>query len=347
MAAKERQLNQHVAATWFAEGERQLGLGDTRKAIEAFRKATSSDYENRDYILALAQALATAGRTDEARYALVRLRDAAPENAEVNLDLARLAARRAEVADASRYYHNALYGLWTGSEVDRQQRQVRMELIRFLLDHQQRSAALSELLVLESDLPDEADLQTQIAQLFLNADDPNHALRHFRHALRADKHDGAALSGAGEASFRLGDYAQARRYLESAAEAGEKDGTQQSLVLTEMILNTDPLSPHLTREERGRRLRIGFDQALATLEACLSRSGGPVAAPDLEALHSTAIATRPQLKPHAIGRDSEALESGIDLVTRMEEGVASRCGEPEGLDRALLLIGRKYKEVLP
>jgi tetratricopeptide (TPR) repeat protein len=344
MAAKERQLNQYVAATWFAEGEQQLAQGNTRKAIESLRRATSSDYDNRDYSLALARALATVGRDEEARYALLRLRDAAPENAEVNLDLARIAAKHADVAEASHYYHNALYGLWTGTEVDRQQRQVRMELIRFLLDHQKRSAALSELLILESDLPDDADTQTQVAQLFLNADDADHAIKHFRSALRVDKHDPLALSGAGEAAFRLGDYAQARHYLEGAVAVGEKGPAQESLALTKMILSSDPLTPHLPTEERGRRLKVGFDQAFATLESCQSQSGGPS---DLDALHSEAAAMKPQIKTHAQRPDPETLESGVDLIAKMEEAVSNRCGEPQGLDHALLLIGRKYRGAMP
>jgi tetratricopeptide (TPR) repeat protein len=347
MAAKERRLNQHVAATWFAEGKRQLGEGDTKRAIDSFRRATSSNYENRVYRLALANALATAGHFEEARYALLQLRDSVPESAEVNLDLARLASKRGDVAEVAHYYHNALYGLWTGTEVDRQQREVRMELIRFLLGHQQYGPALSELLILETDLPEKAAIQTDVGQLFLDANDANHALRHFTRALRSDKHDPAALAGAGDAAFRLSDYSQARRYLEGAAAGSKTERVQELLSLTTMILSNDPLSPHLTPGERTRRLRVGFEQAFGTLEACIGHPGNRANHADLDALYAEAIAMRPHLKVAMVRRDAEVIDTGIELIARIEEAVKANCGEPEGFDRALLLIGHKHGGVLP
>ena len=345
MAAKERRLNQHVAATWFDKGQQQLQAGDIKRAVESLRKATGADYENREYGLALANALAVAGHVEEARYALLRLRESAPESAEVNLDLGRLAARRGDVAEASRYYHNALYGLWTGKQVDQRQREVRMELIRFLLDRQQRSPALSELLILETDLPEDVAVQTEVGRLFLEADDASHAMKHFTRALRSDKRNPATLAGAGEAAFRLGDYAQARRYLESALASGETETVQQLLSLTKTILTADPLSPRLTREERSHRLQLGFDQAVATLEACINRTGNHSNLTELNAMHAEALAMRPQLKVAKLRRDADLLDSAVDLIGRIEEAARVDCGEPEGLDRALLLIGRKYRGV--
>ena len=345
MAAKERQLNQHVAATWFEKGQQLLQASDIGGAIESLRKATSSDYENREYALALANALAAAGHTEEARYALLRLRESAPESAEVNLDLGRLAAKRWDVAEASRYYHNELYGLWTGKQVDRQQRDVRMELIRFLLDRQQQSAALSELLILETDVPEDAAVQTEVGQSFLQADDASHALKHFTRALRSDKRDSAALAGAGEAAFRLGNYAQAYRYLENAQGIDKTESVQQLFSLTKTILSVDPLTPRLTRQERSRRLQLGFDQAFATLEACIGRPGNHTNLTELNAIHAEGLTMRPQLKATKLLRDRELLESAIDLIGRIEEAVRVDCGEPQGLDRALLLIGRKSRGV--
>jgi tetratricopeptide (TPR) repeat protein len=347
MAAKEHQLNQHVAALWFQKGQQQLQVGDTKGAIESFRKATSSDYETRAYGLALANALAAAGDTQEAQYALLRLRESAPEDAEVNLDLARLAARSGDVTEASRFYHNALYGLWTGKQIDQQQREVRLELVRFLLSRQQRGAALSELLILENDLPEDAAAQTAAAELFLQADDATHALKHFTRAIHLEKHDETALVGAGEAAFQLGNYAQAYRYLEAARGVKETDQVRQVLSLTSMILSSDPLAPHLNQEERSQRLELGIKQALVRLQACIGLSAkDDTHEASLGALQDEAAAMQKKLKVTKVRRDAEQLSTGVELIARIEEATRLSCGEPEGIDRALLLIGRKYKGML-
>ncbi len=134
MAAKEQQLDARIAAIWYDEGERQLSSGKVERAIESFRKATTDALGNRTYTLALATALAAGNHDAEAEQTLLRLRESEPEDAEINLQMARLAAKRGEVDDAVHYYRNALYGRWTGAEMDEQKRQVRAELIRFLLD---------------------------------------------------------------------------------------------------------------------------------------------------------------------------------------------------------------------
>lgn len=107
MAAKVREMDARVAAAWFGEGERQVRTGDMGSAIDSFRNATSRDHDNRTYVLALANALATAGHGEEARQSLLRLRESSPENAEINLHLARLAAKREDVAEALRYHYGS------------------------------------------------------------------------------------------------------------------------------------------------------------------------------------------------------------------------------------------------
>jgi thioredoxin-like negative regulator of GroEL len=67
----------------------------------------------------------------------------APQDAAVNLALARVAARRGSVEDATRYYHNAMYGVWP-SEPDANRNRARVELIKFLLEKNARAQADSE-----------------------------------------------------------------------------------------------------------------------------------------------------------------------------------------------------------
>jgi len=65
------------------------------------------------------------------------------------------------------------------SHVDERRQQVRLELIHLLLDHNQRSRALSELLILGSEVPQSAGANAEIAKLFLSAGDAQHALGYF------------------------------------------------------------------------------------------------------------------------------------------------------------------------
>lgn len=346
MAAKEREMDARVAAAWFAKGEEQVRTGDMSSAIDSFRKATSRDHDNRTYVLALANALAAAGHTEDARQALLRLRESSPENAEINLNLARLAAKRGDVADALRYYHNALYGLWTGNEADQDVQKVRVELIHFLLDHQEHSRALSEVLILAAEIPEgDAASQSEAGQLFIDAGDAQHALKHFVSAIASDGDNAAALAGAGEASFQLGDYIAASRYLESALERGHSSGSSLELLnKTKMILSNDPLAAHLTREERNRRILANFDQARQRFQSCLSRQVGENSAHSgLDPLQADVLAMQSKLQLRNLRRDPELLREVVELISKIEETANASCGKPTGLDEALLLLGRKYK----
>jgi tetratricopeptide (TPR) repeat protein len=347
MAAKEREMDARVAAAWFGEGEEQVRTGDMKSAIDSFRKATSRDHDNRAYVLALANALAAAGHSEEARQALLRLRESSPENSEINLHLARLAAKRGDVAEALRYYHSALYGLWTGSQADQDPQKVRVELIHFLLDHQEHSRALSEVLILATEIPEgDASGQSEAGQLFLEAGDAQHALKHFVSAIALDRNNAAALAGAGDAAFKLEDYAAARRYLEAALEQDHSsESGLQLLNITKMILSNDPLAPHLSREERNRRVLVDFDQSLRRLQSCLNQHSAMKnsASSALESLQADVLAMRSKLQLRNLRRDPELLRDGVELISKIEETTNASCGKAAGLDQVLLLIGRKYR----
>ncbi len=81
------------------------------------------------------------------------------------------------------------------------------EEIHFLLDHQENSRALSEVLILAAEIPDDDPTgQTEVGQLFLRAGDAQHALKHFVRSMALERNNPAALAGAGDAAFQLGDY---------------------------------------------------------------------------------------------------------------------------------------------
>jgi tetratricopeptide (TPR) repeat protein len=344
VAAADKQVEDRVGEIWFQTGEQQLAARQYDRSIESFRKARARDRDKREYVLALATALESANHTDEARQALLHIRETAPENAEVNLSLARLDAKRQDVTESLRYYHNALYGLWTGSQVDEQRRKVRIELIDFLLAHQQPNMALSELLVLDTELPDTVRDYDIVGKLFLRARDPAHALKDFDRALHLDRHDATALEGAGQAAFDTQDYSLARKDLEAASglEPHNTD-VQHLLALVLLVFSRDPLLPRLGREERLRRATDDYDQAINTLHACLDQQATKAASqPVLISLDAEAQQFQDQLKSKDAKQDPEVVRDSIDLVYRIEHAVNANCTPVQGSDKALLLIGRRH-----
>lgn len=347
MAAKEQQMDARIAAISYEEGQRQFSSGQIEKAIDSFRKATTDALRERTYALALANALAAGNHDAEAQQTLLRLREANPEDAEINCQLARLAAKRGEVDDAVHYYQNALYGRWAGTQLDERKLQLRVELIRFLLVHQQRDIALSELLILDADLPRSAVAHVDTARLFLKAGDPQHALNDYDAAIELDKDNVDALTEAGEAAFRLGDYPRAEMYLRAAVKLNPKiEKTRRLLSVAEMVLSGDPLAPYLTKQEEQQRLLRGLTQASERLQGYLSQTTDSRQISQLNALREQALAMESELHSK-LPPGPEQTKSGVELIYAIEKATSAATGEPDGFDRALLLIGQKHGGAQP
>jgi tetratricopeptide (TPR) repeat protein len=339
VADLNRQRNAHIAAYWYRQGQRQLKEGRPEEAIASLREATTNDHDNRGFAFALAQALGATNRNDEARLALLRLRESSPESPQINLQLARLSARNRDLPEALRYYHHALYGLWTGEKVDEQRRQVRLELIHLLLDHKDRSRALAELMAFSTDAPRTAPVQLELGHLYTEAGDAPSALQHFAQAAQLDTRNVSALLGAGETAFQLGDYKTAEGFLNRAT-ALDKNATRaaQLLETTRLIQSSDPLESHLSRLEQVQRLQAALEQSARRLQCGGNILIGPVKIP----LQLEIDALLPKVTPENLREDSELLAAGADLVFKIEETTSQTCGKPMGLDEALLLAGRKH-----
>jgi tetratricopeptide (TPR) repeat protein len=347
MAARVQQLDAKIAAVWFERGMQYMEAGETEKAIQSFRKATADAGDNQKYLLALADALAADNYAAEAGQLLLTLRESHPVNAEINTQLARLAAQQGEVQEAVHYYQSALYSNWAAAQAD-ERRRLRIEFIRFLLAHQQRDLATSELLVLQGRTPDSAPAHIETAKLFLEADDQKHALQEYEEAVRLDSHNEEALTGAGETSFQLGDYAEAERYLRDALDVNpDSQKARQLLWLAELVQSEDPLAPRLSPLERQRRLRADFQRSEQRLDSCLNQTAGSIASTELQALKAEALAVQPKLRSEMHPPDSDAVRSGVDLIFRMQQAASGHCGEPAPEDEALLLIGRRHNGERP
>ena len=87
---------------WYERGQVAMTAGHPAEAVEDFRSALSFSSTNTDYQMALAEALAASGRTEEAAAYFSSLHDAEPGDGYLNLQLARLAVRRRNPAAGHR-----------------------------------------------------------------------------------------------------------------------------------------------------------------------------------------------------------------------------------------------------
>ena len=143
----------HVLAdNWFAQGEASFQAGDIQSALIDYRNALVYSPGNTKFQFHLALALAAVGRGDEGRTYLLNLLSESPGSGEVNLALARIAARKGATSEAIRYYHAAIYGEWENNPIGMRW-QVRRELSEYLLDRGEAQQAVPEIIALSDDTP--------------------------------------------------------------------------------------------------------------------------------------------------------------------------------------------------
>jgi len=333
----------------------ELGLESVRAnryddAIAAFRAALTCDRTNSQYQLSLARALRDSNdprRLDEAESYLVVLWQRTPQDASVNLALARVAAHRGSIEDATRYYHNAMYGVWN-SDPDANRNKARIELIQFLLKKGARAQADSELIALAAAVPPDPPAHLQAAQLFEQAQDFAGAFAQYDETLHLDPGNSTALAGAGEAAYRSGNYRSAERYLRSAVNANPADAeSRQLLASTELVLRSNPFHSHISDAERNRRILAAFSQAEGRLTSCAQHAGIDLKAADsqpasaLPGLQARWLLAKPDLELLRSPAETDLPDAIMDVVFQIEQQTAATCGPPQGLDLALLLISQK------
>jgi tetratricopeptide (TPR) repeat protein len=336
-------------------------------AIAAFRAALTCDPTNSQYQLSLARALRDSNdprRLDEAESYLLALWERTPQDAAVNLALARVEAHRDSIEDATRYYHNAMYGVWN-SDQDANRSRARIELIQFLLKRNVSAQAESEIIALAAALPRDPAAHLETAQLFAKAQDYVNGLAQYEEVLHLDPDNPSALAGAGEAAYRSGNYATAQRYLRSAVNGNPADANSRALLATaDLILRVNPFVSHISDAERNRRIAAAFSRAGERLAECAQQTGvdlssAPAAKPaaakttaamsaapgadasPLLTLQSRWTAAKPDLSRLRSPGENDLPDAIMDVVFQIEQQTAAVCGQPQGLDLALLLISQK------
>ncbi|HLI30950.1 MAG TPA: tetratricopeptide repeat protein [Terriglobia bacterium] len=340
---QQRALGGH----WYTRGETDLKAGHPQAALLDFRTALYHASGNSIYQLRLAQALIDSGRLDEARTYLMRLWQSNPADGEVNLELAQVAMRENNVPQIINYFHNAIDGVWPNSSKQRRL-QLRQELCEYLIDHNRRTEALAELMALSAATPNDAPLRTQVAELFLKAQDYDTALKEFHTSLQLDPKQAEAWKGAGEAAFASGNYRKARDSLIRALRLAPRDEKATRLLkTTENILQINPFDRRVSAAARRRRVILAFGLGLNRLQECAKILGQPLQASsssqqtDLQQAYAAAMKMKPQIGEAALRRNPDLADFAMNLVFNIEQITAKQCGSPKGLDLALLLLASK------
>lgn len=331
-----------LAVRWQARGTADLQAQRFESAVNDFRASLLYSRDSSSAQLSLAEALLGLGKTDEAYAYLINLWDREPENGNVNLNLARIAASKGQTRNALRFYHNAIYATWP-SDQETESRNARFELVEYLLRINAKTQAQAELLALAASLTEHSHEQEHLGSSFLRAGDPQHAFVAFKFALRQDRNNGSALAGAGIAAFQLGLYPTARHYLLQALLITPKDQqTAEWLSKTNAVLSLDPYRRQLSDTERDDIAIHAFATAGTRLQTCDAQAAASKAS--WQNLEQQWNELKPQMIPAKMRSNPDLVNTAMELAIGIETKTNGVCGAPSESDSALLLIANLHEE---
>jgi len=327
---------------WVNRGEADLKAHRYELAVNEFRTALLYSRDNYTYQLDLAEALIGLKKTNEAYAYLVNLWEREPENGLVNLELARIAVKRGNTERALRYYHNAIYAIWPGDQ-ELPRRNARLELIQYLLSINAKMQAQAELIALAENLGDDPATHAGVGDLFVQAQDYEHALNEYRQSLKLNRHNPAATAGAGQAAFELGRYDLAQRYLEAVVAANPNDVQSGELLkTTELVLRMDPFRRQIPVEQRHQIVIQAFNAAGERLKSCTAVDSSASAASQ-QGLAEKWASMKPQMTEEGLRRNPDRVEQAMNLVFDIERQASAVCAPPTGVDLALFLISKLHE----
>jgi Tfp pilus assembly protein PilF len=346
---------QELAQRWSARGQSSIDAGQPEQAIIALRTALSYAPGQRNYELLLARALGDAGHTEESYNYFLGLWETEPGNGLINLNLARLAAKKNDPQTAIRYYRASIYGTWEGDGTVRR-REVRLELSRYLLARHDLSGARTELLIAGGNAPDDTALALTLAPLLEQANASRDALNYYQKVLAQEPSNETALEAAGRLEYQSGHFDEAHRLMEQATHEQAAGASSQEpitasdraiLEYSGRILALAPLKK-LPNNERVARILNARELAKRRFDACnakLSTASG-LSAP-LQGLRTKWTAKEATLDRAALLNDPNEQDATMLLVFDTEAQTANICGAPTGDDSLLLLLSRTPKAMEP
>lgn len=288
----------------------------------------------------LADALLQAGQAEQAQNYYLGLWQSNPANGPVNFQLARLYASKGDNVAAERYFNGAIFGDWPENP-EANRRAASLELINFYLDRGDTGHAESQLMILSENLSEDPQLRARVADLYARVGDDQRVLAQYRQALQSNSKYLPALAGAGEASFRVGDYHAAQTYLSRALHLDPSNvSAKQLLPVIQSALALNSYERGIPETEKVQRTLRVFDIAGKRLQSCgesPQSSAASSIAPFLERWKQLmATANARFLTQHPEGADAL-----IDFSASAEKLAQDHCGEPTPEDSAVLAIAHQ------
>jgi tetratricopeptide (TPR) repeat protein len=341
----------HVLADeWFAAGEDRFQAGDAASALTDYRNALVYSPNNTKFQFHLAQALAAAGRYDQARPYLLVLLSESPGSGEVNLQLARIAVANNSRADALRYYQGAIYGEWSGDAIMTRW-QIRRELCEYLISKGDINQATPAVIDLAENTPESDSGRLKIVgQLLLQTQQWSRAQRLYRALLNVDRYDEEALAGAGRAAFELREFADAiEDFNRLSPERRDQPDIAPVRDMAHRVLAMSPYLAGLAPQVKAQRAENALSLAEKRAQSCARQTGLSLVETPPRTELQIAYATRQTMEASWGLRDLEKfpdrLDSAMQTAFEIENAAAKSCGQPQNDDRALLLLGRTRSAV--
>lgn len=326
-----------LAQLWAERGVASLNAREFATAVEDFRTALLYARDDSTYQLRLAQALMGLNRLDEAQAYLVNLWEKESDNGLVSLELARIAVNKGETEKALRYYHNSIYGTWSGDQ-DTARHKVRLELIAYLMRNNAHPQAEAELIDLAATVGDNSEQQAQLGGMFAKLGDYQRALAAFRTSLKLQPNN-PAFAGAGAAAYQLGQFAEAEHYLQSALNEHPSDmQTEQRLKMAEDVLHWDPFRQQLSQQQQIHIVLAAFVAAGDRLKSCKALDAHE------QDLQQQWTKLKSQVTERHLSQNPDLMQTAMNLAFSIEKETASTCGAQTDTDEALLLVASLHEE---
>src|ERR1700735_245887 len=340
-----------LADDWFAAGEERFQAGDPNSALTDYQNALVYSPNHTKFQFHLATALVEARHYDQARPYLLALLSESPGSGEVNLQLARIAAQNNSLPDAERYYQGAIYGKWKSDDPIAMRWQVRQEFCNFLISKGVISQAIPAVIDLAENTPDGDSAGLKIVgQLLLRTQQWSRAQQVYRSLLSSDRHDEEALAGAGRAAFELGEFADSLDdFNRLSAERREQPDIARAYEIAHRAMAMSPYLGGLSAQVRAQRAENALSLAEARAQRCARQSGVSLLETPPRTELQIAYATMQTMGENWTIRNlrefPDRLESAMQTAFSIENAAAKDCGEPQGDDRALWLLGRSRNMV--
>jgi Tfp pilus assembly protein PilF len=332
-----------LGTEWFERGKLQLNNNNPSAAVDGFRTALFYDPRNWNYGIYLADALTDAGRTEQALDYYQALWQVSPNSGPVNLRMARLAQQKGDAGAAERYFTGAIFGDWP-DHASANRRAASLELVDFYLARGDSGRAESQLIILSDNLPEDSQLHTRVAELFTRVSDDQRALDQYRRAIQLDPNDAAAMHGAGESSFHLGEYRAAQAYLSRVLRLDASDSSaNRFLAVIQAVLALNPYEHGLTEAEKIKRTLRIVGIAGKRLQSC-SAPEHASSASFLEPFNERWRELQPTANSRFLVQHPEEIDALLDFSATAEKTAESNCGILTADDSAVLAIAARHGE---